>query len=152
MRTVPHRLARSRRLSPRAVKFGLMALGLIVLLDIVTARFSAQVQSSLTLPHAVFNNSSLQLPAMKPVASTVATKTSKTTAAPTSTPVAKATASATTTTTTSMLPANILAQDTFQRPDQQFWGMASDGQSWSGDAAKASAFAIANHTGQVVGN
>ena len=151
MRTVHHRLARSRQLSPRAVKIGLIVLGLIVLLDIVTARFSAQVQSSLTLPHAVFTNSGLQLPAMKPVASTVATKTSKTVAAPTSTPVAKATASATTT-TTSVLPANVLAQDTFQRPDQQFWGMASDGQSWSGDAAKASAFSIANHMGQVAGN
>jgi hypothetical protein len=150
MRTYHHRLTRSRRLSPRAVRIGLIVLGLILLLDIVTARFSAQVQSSLTLPHAVFNKGSLQVPAVKPVASTVATTTSKTTAAPTSTRVATTTATATT--TNSMLPANVLAQDTFQRPDQQFWGVASDGESWSGDAAKAPTFAIANHSGQVVGN
>jgi hypothetical protein len=150
MRTYHHRLPRSRRLSPRAVRIGLIVLGLILLLDIVTARFSAQVQSALTLPHAVFNNSGLQVPAMKPVASTIASTTSKTTAAPTSTRVATTTATATT--TTSLPPTNVLAQDTFQRPDQQFWGMASDGESWSGDATKASTFAIANHSGQVMGN
>ena len=29
---------------------------------------------------------------------------------------------------------NILAQDTFQRPDQPLWGTAADGRSWEGDA------------------
>lgn len=152
MRTYNQRVARSKRLSPRTIKIGLAVLGLILLLDIATARFSAQVQSALTLPHAVYGNGSLQVPFMKPVATTHPSSTGKTTAA--TTPVATATAAATTTatTTTSVAPANTLAQDTFQRPDQQFWGMASDGQSWSGDAAKASAFAITNHTGQVTGN
>lgn len=152
MRTYNHRVVHSKRLSPRAVKIGLAVLGLILLLDLATARFSAQVQSALTLPHAVYSNGSLQVPFMKPVATTHPSSTGKTTAA--TTPVAKTTAAATTTatTTTSVAPANTLAQDTFQRPDQQFWGTASDGQSWSGDAAKASAFAITNHTGQVTGN
>jgi len=148
MRTYHSRLARSRRLSPRAVRIGLIALGLILLLDIITARFSAQVQSALTLPRAEFNNSSLQVPAMKPVATTRVSSTGKT-AAPASTPVA--TVKTTATTTTSLPPANVLARDTFQRPDQQFWGVASDGQSWAGDAAKAPAFTIVNSTGQVTG-
>ena len=152
MRTYHHRVVRSKRLSPRTVKIGLAALGLILLLDLATARFSAQVQSALTLPHAVYSNGSLQVPFMKPVATTRPSSSGKTTTA--TTPVAKTTAAATTTatTTTSALPANMLAQDTFQRPDQQFWGTASDGQSWSGDATKAPAFAIVNHTGQVTGN
>src|SRR5260370_21481332 len=96
MRTYRHRLARSRRVSPRAVRIGLIVFGLILLLDIITARFSAQVQTALTLPHAVFNNSGLQVPAMKPVATTGASSTSKTTAA-TSPPVVTATTTSTTT-------------------------------------------------------
>src|SRR5579859_3215604 len=118
MRTYHPRLTRSRRLSPRAVRIGLIALGLILLLDICTVRFSAQVQSALTLPRAVFKSNGVQVPAMKPVATTGASSTGKTTAA-TSTPVVKTTA-----TTTTSLPATMLARDTFQRPDQQFWGMA----------------------------
>ncbi len=144
MRTYHTRPVRFRRLSPRAVRIGLIALGLILLLDILTARFSAQVQSELTLPQAVYNTGGLQVPAMKPVATTGASSTGKT-AVPTSV------VTTTATTTTSLSSANVLARDTFQRPDQQFWGVASDGQSWAGDAAKAPAFAIFNHTGQVTG-
>jgi hypothetical protein len=42
----------------------------------------------------------------------------------------------------------ILAQDTFQRPDQALWGRASDGQNWEGDAnAQAQSFFIARSQG-----
>ncbi len=77
MRTYRHRLARSRRLSPRAVRIGLIIFGLIVLLDLITARFSAQVQSALTLPHVTFSNSGFQVPFMKPAATTGASSTGK---------------------------------------------------------------------------
>src|SRR5947209_6342028 len=143
MRTFPHRVARPRRLSPRAIRIGLIGLGVILLIDLITVRFSAQVQSALTLPRAEFNNSAVQLPAMKPVATTGISSTAKTTAA-TSTPGVK-------TTTASLPPVTMLAQDTFQRPDQQFWGVASDGENWAGDAAKTPAFAIVNRTGRVTG-
>ncbi len=146
MRTYSRRLVGGRRLSPRAIRIGLIGLGVILLIDLITVRFSAQVQSALTLPRAEFNNSAVQLPAMKPVATTGVSSTSKTTAA-TSTPAVMKTA----TTTTSLPPATTLAQDTFMRPDQQFWGMASDGESWVGDAAKTPAFTIVNHTGRVTG-
>lgn len=43
----------------------------------------------------------------------------------------------------------ILAQDTFQRADQLFWGTASDGQVWSGDAATQTAFSITGQMGQI---
>ncbi len=150
MRTYSRRLMGGRRLSPRAIRIGLIALGLILLIDLITVRFSAQVQSALTLPRAQFSTGAVQLPAMKPVATTAATSTTKTTtAAATATP--RATVATTATTTTTLPPATTLAQDTFQRPDQQFWGVASDGESWVGDAAKTPAFAIVNHTGQVMG-
>src|SRR5260370_2116152 len=148
MRTYRHRLTRARRLSPRAVRIGLVVFGLIVLLDLITARFSAQVQSALTLPHVTFSNNGFQVPFMRPAATTGASSTGKTGTA--TTPVA--TTAPATVTTTPALPANVLVRDSFQRPNQQFWGVASDGQSWAGDAVKAPAFAIIHHSGQVIGN
>ena len=62
---------------------------------------------------------------------------------------------ATATQTAQMLQATILAQDTFQRADQALWGVASDGQSWEGDANKLTVFSIvgSNHTwGQIANN
>ena len=43
-----------------------------------------------------------------------------------------------------------VAQDTFQRNDQTFWGNASDGQQWREEASQKSFFSIKNKTGQVV--
>lgn len=44
----------------------------------------------------------------------------------------------------------ILAQDTFQRPNQALWGVASDGQNWGGDAnAQAQSFFIAGSQGVI---
>lgn len=141
MGTYRHRLQHYRRLSPRAIKIGLFVLGLVLLIDIVSARFSAQIQSALTLPVTHTNNGTvLQLPRMANGTKTHAASTMTTTTA--TTPVA-------TTTISIGPPANVLAQDSFQRADQQFWGTASDGQSWAGDAVKAPAFAIVNHAGQV---
>jgi len=44
----------------------------------------------------------------------------------------------------------LLAQDTFQRADQLYWGTASNGQPWGGDANSNAHFVIANHMGQIV--
>jgi hypothetical protein len=51
------------------------------------------------------------------------------------------------------LPAGvvILAHDTFQRSNQQFWGTSSGGQTWSSDASADPAFAIVNNAGQITG-
>ncbi len=46
-------------------------------------------------------------------------------------------------------PGTTLAQDTFQRANQQHWGKASDGQTWSADANTSSVFSISNNTGQL---
>ena len=42
-----------------------------------------------------------------------------------------------------------MAQDTFQRANQKFWGQASNGQTWGGDANSSSVFSITNNTGQL---
>ena len=44
-----------------------------------------------------------------------------------------------------------IARDTFQRPDSQLWGTASDGQQWGGDANTDSAFSIQGDKGHVTG-
>ncbi len=50
-----------------------------------------------------------------------------------------------------IIPTNeIVAQDTFQRGDQTFWGTASDGQQWREEANSQPFFSIKNQTGQVV--
>ena len=43
----------------------------------------------------------------------------------------------------------ILAEVTFQRPNQALWGMSSDGRSWEGDANALAAFSIADTMGQI---
>jgi outer membrane protein assembly factor BamB len=46
-------------------------------------------------------------------------------------------------------PGTTLEQDTFQRANQAYWGIASGGRTWGADANSASAFSIVNNSGQV---
>ncbi len=46
-------------------------------------------------------------------------------------------------------PGTTLAQDTFQRPNQLFWGTASDQQVWGANANSLKVFTINNNAGQV---
>lgn len=45
----------------------------------------------------------------------------------------------------------LLAQDTFHRANQTYWGTASDGHAWTMDASNNPAFSIVNNTGQISG-
>jgi hypothetical protein len=45
-----------------------------------------------------------------------------------------------------------VGQDDFTRANQSFWGNATSGQSWGGDANNTSNFSITNHTGAITGN
>ncbi len=47
---------------------------------------------------------------------------------------------------------NILAQDSFQRPDQRYWGQASDGYTWGADANRSRVFSIVSATGRIAGH
>ena len=126
MRAQYYRLSRYRRISPRTARIGLLILGLILLVDILAARFSAEIQAALTLPAAH----------PRLVAPTRA-------APPTQLP-------AVTPTSSLVLPAKgILAQDTFRRANREFWGIASDGQAWGADAKSSQSFAVVHHAGQV---
>jgi hypothetical protein len=84
---------------------------------------------------------------------TASTRTSTATSTPTitRTPVGTTTATRTPTVTATATgtAGAVLAQDTFQRADQTFWGTASDGHAWGGDANTSSAFSINAGTGQV---
>ena len=44
-------------------------------------------------------------------------------------------------------PGTTLAQDNFQRANQTYWGTASDGLTWGGDANSSQVFSIAGNTG-----
>lgn len=50
------------------------------------------------------------------------------------------------------LTGNTLASDTFQRSNQTFWGTASDGQTWTSDAATDNSFSINGNAGITNGN
>ena len=43
----------------------------------------------------------------------------------------------------------MIAEDTFQRPNQAYWGTASDGQVWGGDANSSGAFSILGNAGVI---
>lgn len=53
--------------------------------------------------------------------------------------------------TATPMPVNVvaLAQDNFQRATQTFWGKASDGRLWAGDANSIEIFSITNKAGQI---
>lgn len=46
-------------------------------------------------------------------------------------------------------PGSLISQDTFQRANQTFWGTASDGQKWGGDANSSKVFSIKNNAGEI---
>lgn len=46
----------------------------------------------------------------------------------------------------------LMGRDSFQRPDQAFWGNASDGRVWSGQANTNRAFSIVSQAGQITGS
>lgn len=71
--------------------------------------------------------------------------------APATTPTARPVATATAQPTQPASGVVTLAQDTFQRPDQVFWGTSSGLRAWGGDANTSTAFAIVDHAGQISG-
>ncbi len=68
---------------------------------------------------------------------------------PTPTSTATNTATVTATSSATVPPGATLGSDTFQRANQTYWGVASDGQSWSGDANVQKAFSISATSGHV---
>lgn len=141
MHTDHFRSPSDRGVSPRTTRIGLILLGFFLLADVLAVRFSGEIQATLSSPTIKIR---VAVPTHQVIPTTI----------PTSASVAAVTAiSQPTLTSASTIPAkDILAQDTFQRPDQMFWGTSTDGQPWSADAKSVPGFSIVNHTGQVIGS
>lgn len=91
-------------------------------------------------------------PTNTPTSTPTITPTDSPTPIPTATPTNSPTPMPTVTPTPTVVPtlaplANSIGQDTFSRPNQTYWGTASDGQVWAGTANTSTAFSIANNTG-----
>jgi hypothetical protein len=141
MHTDHFRLPTGRGISPRTTRIGLILLGFFLLTDVLALRFSGAIQATLNSP-------TIRIRVAVPTHQVIPTPVP--TSAPLATVIAK---SQPTLTSASTLPAKaMLAQDTFQRLDQAFWGTSSAGQPWGADASKVQCFSIVNHTGQVTGD
>lgn len=117
---------------------GITVLAILLIGGLIAAFYSQDIEQALTLP------STRQLSAQIPhTGSAKSAKATPTVPAPTATATSVATQGQ------QLTP---LAQDTFRRADQSLWGVASDGQSWGGDANTLPAFSIAGSMGQVVGS
>ncbi|MBA2392792.1 MAG: hypothetical protein H0V70_08600 [Ktedonobacteraceae bacterium] len=97
-----------------------------------------------------FSSFQADIPGGSPTATATPTVTPTATPAATATPTATATITptATVTPTPTGTPTS-LAQDSFQRANQSHWGVASNGQTWGGDANTANSFSISSNTGLV---
>lgn len=106
--------------------------GLLVLVGLVSAFFEPGIQAALTVqqpaPTGTQNNAAMLSQQQQPTTSVASTAPAPTMTMPTT---------------------NVLAQDTFQRADQRFWGTASDGLRWGTDANSLPSFAIDGHRGVI---
>ncbi|HYT34829.1 MAG TPA: hypothetical protein VEL69_07320 [Ktedonobacteraceae bacterium] len=112
---------------------GLALLGILLTGGILSSFYVHSIEAALSLP-ANDNGANINLPTS---ATSVTIATTATSATNTPGKVADP------------VVTNILSQDTFQRPDQLFWGRASDGHLWGADAITRNAFSIAGRTGEV---
>src|SRR5713226_120743 len=101
---------------------GFTLLGILIIAGLIAGLFAQSIERAFTLPSTQRMPSSVSM--MMPTIPAV-------------TPAA------------TQVSASILAQDTFQRANQTFWGTASDGQAWGGDANTLAVFSITAATGQI---
>jgi hypothetical protein len=106
-------------------------LGICMIVGLSTALLSHSVEAALTLPLSIRIGPVATTPAKSaPVSPTVTVR-----------PVMPSTPPAGAVT--------ILAQDSFKRANQIFWGTATDGKQWIGDANSIEVFSIVGNAGQV---
>jgi hypothetical protein len=120
----------------RITTIACVLVGALVLVGTVSAFFMPGIEAALTLPPAYKVIS--VTPAARPTQPLQPMNTA------TSAPMGTVTAA-------SMTPATVslLAQDNFQRANQLYWGMASDGQAWGEDAQQSPSFSISGDVGQI---
>lgn len=100
---------------------GITLLGMCILAGLIAGFFSRSIEAALTMPADNRNNAPVK------------TKATPSPSMP------------------SPMPNGIsmLARDTFQRPNALFWGTASDGREWSGDANSVNVFSTFENAGQI---
>ena len=110
---------------------GITFIGACIIVGLITGLFSRSIEAALTLPLSV--------------------RVSQVTATPTkTTPIFPiGTAQPTTQSTPTTGGVTNLAQDTFKRANQVFWGTASDGRQWTGDANSIEVFSVVGNAGQI---
>src|SRR5215471_7217999 len=113
MHTDPFRSTVDGSVSPRATRIALILLGFFLLTDILAVRFSGEIQATLTSPTIKIR---VAVPTHQVIPATVPTSASVATVTTLPQP--------TLTSASTLLSKAILAQDTFQRPDQMFWGIS----------------------------
>jgi hypothetical protein len=110
---------------------GITFIGICMLSGLIAGFFSHSIETALTLPLSVRANQ----------VTATSTKTGSVMPVGTAKPSMPSTPTADGVT--------ILAQDTFKRANQVFWGTASDGRQWTGDASGIEVFSIAGGAGQI---
>lgn len=110
---------------------GIAFIGICIIVGLIAGLFSRPIEAALTLPLSVRTSQGTAIPAKTtPVIPAGTAQPSKP-----STPTADG--------------VTILAQDTFKRANQIFWGTATDGRQWIGDANSIEVFSIAGSAGQI---
>ncbi|HEX7737202.1 MAG TPA: hypothetical protein VF458_20320 [Ktedonobacteraceae bacterium] len=112
-------LRRYRLFAPYLLRHGLVLLLLLLVGDAFSVFYFPQLKTALSLSTA---------PTPGPTASTSAPNLAA---------------------MTTGLATDVMASDTFQRPDQHYWGLASDGHPWLADAHSERNFVIFEHTGVI---
>jgi hypothetical protein len=110
---------------------GITFIGACIIIGLITGLFSRSIEAALTLPLSIRVS---QVPAthakMAPV-------------------FPFGTAQPTLPSTPTKGGVTILAQDTFKRANQVFWGTATDGRQWTGDANSIEVFSMLGNAGQI---
>lgn len=112
-------------------RIGITFIGVCMLGGLIAGLFSRSIEAALALPFIVRGNQ----------VTATSTKTGPVTPVGTTKPSMPSTPTADGVT--------ILAQDIYKRANQVFWGTASDGRLWTGDANSIEVFSIAGGTGQI---
>lgn len=106
---------------------GITFIGICILGGLIAGLFSRSIEAALTPPLSISTNQAAPTSSAAPVRTTKPSMPST----PTTNGV------------------TILAKDTFQRANRIFWGTASDGRQWSGDANSIEVFSIGGGAGQI---
>jgi hypothetical protein len=128
---------------------GLVLLGMLLVASLLATMYAQPIEAALTLSTARTTQATVQ--AMTSVTPTKKHARGKPTVTPTILPTVVLPVQPTSPVVTPVPGgANILAQDTFQRADQSFWGTASNGQTWGADAGSKNVFSVAGGMGLVM--